>query len=100
MPPDSVITGMGVISAIGQGKDAFATALLQGKSAFDVMQRPGRQRESAYIGAEIRDMACSPNIAKQTLRAASLSAQAAMVVLQEAWTEARLSNVDPSRIGL
>ena len=100
MPPELVVTGMGVISAIGQGKAAFATALLEGKAVFDVMRRPGRQRESAYIGAEIREMAFSPGISRQTLRAASLSAQAALVVLEEAWTEARLSDVDPRRTGL
>jgi malonyl-ACP decarboxylase len=100
MPPKLIVTGMGVISAIGQGKAAFATALLAGKAAFGVMQRPGRQRESAYIGAEIREIEFSPEFARQTLRASSLSAQAALVVLQEAWIEARLSDVDPHRIGL
>src|SRR5581483_6019394 len=55
---------------------------------------------SAYIGAEIREIMFHSGIAKQTLRAASLSAQAALVVLQEAWIEAQLSNVDPCRIGL
>src|SRR5262245_13824490 len=100
MPPELVVTGMGVISAIGQGKAAFATALLDGKAAFNVMRRPGRQRESAYIGAEIREMAFPPGVARQTLRAASLSAHAAMVALDEAWVEARLSEVDPRRTGL
>jgi malonyl-ACP decarboxylase len=95
-----VVTGIGVISAIGQGKDVFATALLDGKTAFEFMQRPGRQLESAYIGAEIREIMFSPDIAKQTLRAASLPAQAALAVVQEAWTEARLSDFDPCRIGL
>jgi len=100
MSPDLVVTGMGVVSAIGQGKAAFATALLDGKAAFNVMRRPGRQRESAYIGAEIREMAFTPGVARQTLRAASLSAQAALVALEEAWAEARLSDVDPRRTGL
>jgi len=100
MPPELVVTGMGVISAIGQGKAEFSSAMLDGKAAFNVMRRPGRQRDSAYIGAEIREMAFPPGIASQTLRAASLSSQAALVVLQEAWVEARLSDVDPSRIGL
>lgn len=98
--PKLVVSGMGIISAIGQGKAAFATALLNGKTAFGVMQRPGRQQASAYIGAEIREILFSPNIARQTLRAASLSAQVALAVLQEAWIEARLSDVDPRRIGL
>lgn len=100
-PPKPVITGMGVISAVGQGKDAFARALFGGESAFGVMQRPGRQRdESAYLGAEIREIATPPDISRQTMRAASLSAQAALAVLQEAWSEARLGEVDPRRIGL
>jgi malonyl-ACP decarboxylase len=96
----SVVTGMGVISAVGQGKGAFATALEDGKTAFEVMQRPGRQRESAYIGAEIHEITFPADISKQTLRAASLSAQAALVVLREAWIEARLADVDPRRVGL
>src|SRR5437763_1363925 len=101
MPPEPVVTGIGVLSAIGQGKAAFAAALLAGETAFDVMRRPGRQCESsAYVGAEIREIAFSSTMARQTLRAASLSAQAALVVLQEAWIEAQLSDVDPRRIGL
>lgn len=91
---------MGVVSAIGQGKADFATALLEGRTAFRVMQRPGRQRDSAYLGAEIGDMAFPGTIARQTWRAASFSAQAALLVLEEAWTEAKLSAVDPRRIGL
>ncbi len=100
MQPDPVVIGMGVISAVGQGKGSFAKALLDGEAAFGVMQRPGRQREAAYLGAEIREIEFPSGIARQTLRAASLSAQAALVVLQEAWIEARLSEVDPRRIGL
>lgn len=95
-----VVTGMGVLSAIGQGKAAFAKALLAGESAFGVMRRPGRQHDSAYLGSEIPEIVFPPSISRQTLRAASLSAQAALAVLDEAWTEARLSELDPGRIGL
>jgi malonyl-ACP decarboxylase len=100
MQPETVVSAMGVISAIGQGKASFAKALLAGEDAFGVMQRPGRQRSSAYLGAEIGEVAPPPGITRQTMRAASLSAQAALVVLQEAWVEARLDEVDPCRIGL
>jgi malonyl-ACP decarboxylase len=100
MPPEAVITGMGVISAIGRGKAEFASALIEGQAAFGVMRRPGRQRDSAYLGAEIHEMAFPASIAGKTLRAASLSARAALIVLQEAWIEARLFDVDPRRIGL
>ncbi len=100
MLPEPVVTGLGVLSAIGQGKAAFTKALLAGQSAFAVMQRPGRQRDTSHLGAEIQQIVFSPDIDRQTLRAASLSAQAALAVLQEAWSEARLSEVDPRRIGL
>jgi malonyl-ACP decarboxylase len=100
MQSEPVVTGIGVISATGQGKAAFAQALLDGETAFGVMQRPGRQQQSAHLGAEIRELVSPPDITRQTMRAASLSAQAALVVLQEAWSEARLDDVDPRRIGL
>ena len=100
MPLELVITGIGVISAVGQGKAGFTAALLGANAAFSVMRRPGRQRESAYIGAEIGEMVFPPAITRQTLRAAPLTAQAALVVLQEAWDEAQLSDVDPRCIGL
>lgn len=32
-----VVTGIGVVSAIGQGKRAFGDALLRGDGAFDIM---------------------------------------------------------------
>ena len=80
MPHKAVVTGVGVISATGQGKDAFAKALLDGKTAFGVMQRPGRQGESSYLGAEIGEIVFSSGIPRQTLRAASLSAQAALEI--------------------
>ena len=41
--PHIVVTGVGVTSAIGQGKAAFLDALLKGTARFDVMRRPGRQ---------------------------------------------------------
>jgi malonyl-ACP decarboxylase len=64
------------------------------------MQRPGRQRESAYLGAEVGEIERPPEISRQAWRAASLSARAALVVLREVWNEAGLDAVDPSRIGL
>jgi malonyl-ACP decarboxylase len=100
MPPKLTVTGVGVVSSIGQGKEAFAAALLDGRSAFGWMQRPGRQADPAYIGAEMGEILFSPEVPRQTLRAASLSAQAALAAVWEAWAEARLSEIDPCRVGL
>ncbi|MGD0832561.1 MAG: beta-ketoacyl synthase N-terminal-like domain-containing protein [Terracidiphilus sp.] len=95
-----VITGVGILAAIGQGKEAFAAGMLEGRSAFRVMQRPGRQMDSSYLGAELTDFTLPASVSRQTERAASFSALAALTVLDEAWMEAQLSEVDPRRIGL
>lgn len=97
---DVVITGMGVVASIGQGKKGFLQALLEGRHAFGVMQRPGRQRESSFLGAEIASLSVPERLSKRLLRTASFSGQAALVALQEAWDDARLQTVDPGGIGL
>lgn len=99
-PRSPLVTGTGVLSAVGQGTSAFADALFAGQSAFRVMQRPGRQHNSAYLGAEVGEIALPAGTRPQAVRTASLSAHAALAVLGEAWTAARLSEVDPRRIGL
>jgi malonyl-ACP decarboxylase len=100
-----LITGLGVISAIGQGKEAFSAALLNGESCFDVMKRPGRQchTESAatqFIGAEIASFSIPEIVPGGIRRTASLTGQVALATLHEAWNDAALAEVDPTRIGL
>lgn len=98
--PDLFITGLGVTSAIGQGQAAFTAALMQGQHAFDIMQRPGRQKGTAFLGAEITSLSVPERFSKRLWRTLSLSGQVALVTLQEAWNEANLDTVAPRRIGL
>ncbi len=102
-----IVSGVGVVSAIGQGQAAFAAALLEGRHRFDVMQRAGRQLPqnadapaSSFLGAEIEQLVMPEAIPKTLLRTASLSGQAALVALHEAWLDACLREVEPDRIGL
>ncbi|MEV7775541.1 beta-ketoacyl synthase N-terminal-like domain-containing protein [Kitasatospora sp. NPDC086791] len=107
---DLVFTGIGITTAVGQGRDAFLAALLDGSHAFGPMNRPGRQVPSAptgpdgtgpaFLGAEIGELAMPAAVPPRTLRTASLSARAALATLDEAWTDAGLADVDPYRIGL
>ncbi|WP_025683542.1 beta-ketoacyl synthase N-terminal-like domain-containing protein [Paenibacillus maysiensis] len=99
-PPELLITGLGVTSAIGQGKSDFTSALLAGRHAFGVMQRPGRQKGTSFLGAEVPSLSLPERFTKRLLRTLSFSGQVALATLQEAWDEAQLSTVDPSRIGL
>lgn len=97
---ESVITGIGIVSAIGQGKEEFCTSLFNGESAFGIMQRPGRQRNTQFLGAEMAPIKFTERISSSLLRTATLSCEAALAALSEAWEEANLDEVEPQRIGL
>lgn len=105
-PARFVVDGIGVTASIGQGRDAFAAALLAGEHRFAPMRRPGRQRPDAgeadapFIGAEIDALRIPEAIPASKLRNASWSAQVAVATLHEAWHDAGLDAVDPTRIGL
>ncbi|AMA52851.1 beta-ketoacyl synthase N-terminal-like domain-containing protein [Bacillus inaquosorum] len=100
MKTELVITGIGVLSAIGQGKADFSSSLLEGKHSFGQMKRPGRQKEIAFIGAEIEELIYQDDSVKKRWRRASLTSQAALLTLMEAWQEAELDHVPAERIGL
>ena len=100
MAPEIAVTGIGVASAIGLGKDRFIRALLDGESAFRVMQRPGRQHDSSYLGAELPPEAMSLEADPRARRAASFSSQIAISTVREAWKDAHLDEIDPARVGL
>ncbi|CAM4023948.1 beta-ketoacyl synthase N-terminal-like domain-containing protein [Bordetella tumulicola] len=104
------ITGVGIQSAIGQGRTAFAAALLEGRHRFDVMRRPGRQRPlvagtvdvapTRFIGAEMDDPVLPPSVPHSMARTLSLSGRAALACLNEAWEDAALDRYAPERVGL
>ncbi len=104
-----LISGVGVTSAIGQGKEDFVSGLLQGKHAFEVMKRPGRQiphidseneHGSPFLGAEISSLTLPDSLPRGLLRTASFSSQVALASLHEAWNDANLNGIDPVKIGL
>lgn len=102
-----LVTGVGITSAIGHGAADFTASLLAGKNNFAVMKRPGRQCATAdeppitqFIGAEIASFSPPDGLPASILRTASLSGQVALATVHEAWHDARLSDVDPMRIGL
>ncbi len=101
--PKILITGVGVTTAIGQGKVNFLEAILAGKNAFAELNRPGRRIPDAnprLIGCEIENLVIPKGIAQRELRTASWSAKVGVATLDEAWRDARLDDVDPYRIGL
>lgn len=110
--PDVCVSGLGITSAIGQGRAEFTAALRDGRHNFGIMQRAGRQapatsangsnteHATAFLGAELRGLTLPASLPEPARRVSSLSAQVALATLQEAWDDARLGELDPSRIGL
>ncbi|MFD9789946.1 beta-ketoacyl synthase N-terminal-like domain-containing protein [Streptomyces sp. NPDC059070] len=98
--PEIAVTGLGVTTAVGQGKAAFAEALFAGAHRFAVMERPGRQAGTRFVGAEIPSFAPTGRLAARELRTVSLTGQVLLATLEEAWTEARLDEVPAERVGL
>lgn len=94
------MTGLGVTTAVGRGKADFARALYDGSHRFAVMERPGRQHETRFVGAEIPGQVTPCRLTARELRTSSFTARVALTTLEEAWEEARLDEVDGERVGL
>ena len=104
-PPVKIeITGMGIITSIGQGIAAFQSALFAGKTQFGYLKRPGRRGTKLFIGAELPDIAVESKFPEYSglLRAASWSTQIAIMAVSEAFLDAQLSSslVNPERVGI
>lgn len=110
MQPDLHITGLGVCSPIGIGREAFSVALLRGEQNFAQLARPGRQHPAGrdasgmapFIGAELSaaNLVLPERLSPGTRRSCSLSARVALACIYEAWLEAELHRLPPERIGL
>ncbi len=98
--PELIVSGLGVTAAIGRGKQAFGAALFSGEHRFAVMQRPGRQQDTQFIGAEIEPLGQIDRLPENLLRSTSFTAQVALATLGEAWVDAELDGADGRKIGL
>ncbi|RQH04069.1 beta-ketoacyl synthase N-terminal-like domain-containing protein [Okeania hirsuta] len=98
------ITGMGIVTSIGQGVPTFKEALLSGCSQFGYLKQPGRESIKPFIGAELPDIDTRTLFPEYSglLRTATKSAQVGVVAVAEAWQDAQLnsSQVNPERVGL
>lgn len=98
---DLNVTGLGITTAVGQGKTKVRKALMTGDHAFRIMTKPGRQTSmSQFLGAEIDDLTVPPLCDAKLMRGVSWPIKVMLTTLAEAWDDANLGDVDPKRIGL
>lgn len=96
-----VITGLGISSAVGQGKEDFSNALWNGAHSFQVMKREERSYENIkFLGAEVDKLNYLDHFSKGVLRKSTYTGKMALVTIKEAWDDAGLDEVDSNSMGL
>jgi len=88
-----VISGMGIVSAIGLDKETFWANLLQGKSGIGSIERFDSTAFPSRIAAEIRDLKVDDYIAKKDARRMDRFVQYACAAARMAAEEANLHMV-------
>lgn len=97
-----VITGIGVVSPIGTGKDVFWKALLAGESGIRPVRSFDTSAFPVHIGGEVPDFDPKQHLERQKPDSMGRASQMAIAAAREALTDARLnlSDVDRSRVGV
>lgn len=96
-----VITGIGITSGVGQGKEAFSKALWNGAHAFKVMEREDRSYDDvSFLGAEVSELNYLDSFSKRVLRKSTYTGKMALATIKEAWEDAGIHEVDSNSIGL
>lgn len=104
MSVDVVVTGLGPVSAIGSGRNAFWEALTRGQHGFGPITHCDVSQSPSKIGAEVRDFRLEEYIvrgdvmARWTPRAVQLALAASVLALHDA--EIDLDACDPDRLGV
>ena len=97
-----VITGLGVLSPIGNNVDEYWQALLQGKSGADYITRFDAEEFATKFAAEVKNFDPVQYIDKRDVRRMDLFSQYAIVAAQQAVDDAGLQpeKEDLERIGV
>ena len=96
------VTGLGVVSPIGIGKDAFWQSLISGECGIDYVTRFDASTYPCRFAAEVKDFQTPDFIAPRTARRLSRGTQFAILSSKKALEDANLdlSKEDPYEVGL
>ena len=97
-----VVTGLGLVTPIGAGRDRVWEGLLAGRCGFSAVESFDTSRHPAHVGAEIKGFQPEPYVRKQDLsklgRASRLAVAAARMAMEDAGLDP--DTVDPERAGV
>ncbi len=97
-----VVTGMGVISPVGNTVESFWNALIQGKSGIDTITRFDASALKTRIAGEVKDFHPEDVIDPHEVRRLDLFSQFAICSATQAFAQSGISmdNEDPFRVGV
>jgi 3-oxoacyl-[acyl-carrier-protein] synthase II len=101
-PKRVMVTGVGVVSPIGIGKEDFWNGLISGKSGIGHVTRFNASSYPCKFAAEVKDFKPTDFLSPKAARRLSLGTQFAIVSTQKALEDAQLDLLkeDPYRVGV
>jgi 3-oxoacyl-[acyl-carrier-protein] synthase II len=100
--PSIVVTGLGMVTPIGTGREEFWNALIAGKCGFGPVQSFNTSGYSVHLGAEILDFEPKDHVVRLGTRVIGRSSQLAIAAARLALTDASLDleTIDRRRAGV
>lgn len=96
-----VVTGMGIVSPIGIGLDAFWKSSLAGVSGIRCITSFDASKQRSQIAGEVRDFNAFANLERKTIEQTDRFSQLALCATAQAVADARgLEAYDPSRLAV
>ncbi len=97
-----VVTGLGLVSPIGSGREKFFKALYQGECGVDRIASFDPERYDCQIAAEVKDLDLAAILGPRRLQRTARFSQFALVAAREAWDQAGLDieKEDPFRTAI
>jgi len=97
-----VITGLGVVSPIGNDLETFWKALLEGRSGVKRLACFDPTHFTSKIAAEVKDFDPSPFLSAKEIKRMDRFVQFAVVAAKKAMADSKIdmTKEDPSRIGV
>lgn len=97
-----MITGMGVVSPIGNNLKTFWNNLINGKSGISLIDTFDITNHKSKIAGIIRDFDANEILGKKEARRLDRFSQFALAAAEQAWTDAKLDldSIDSERLGV
>ena len=98
-----VVTGMGIVSPFGVGKELFWNSLVEGKSGISTIENISLEGHTVHIAGEVKNFDPTQYMDSKDAKRRDRYTQFAMVAAEEALADSGMvagENVDPYRYGV